>query len=109
VVGDTSLSLGRILQNKGIRGLRLAASSGWATGLLHAVTTVEGWVAPGSEVELRLNGAYFGRQVATDGYYVFKNVPLHITKANLLEIVITEPSASLGLVGYVRKRSGIRP
>ncbi|MGI6082128.1 MAG: SdrD B-like domain-containing protein [Limnochordia bacterium] len=92
VAGDTSLSLGRILQSKAIRGLRLAAPSARASGVLHAVTTVEGWVVPGSEVELRVNGAYFGRQTATEGYYAFINVPLQITRANRLEIVITEPS-----------------
>ncbi|MGI6611632.1 MAG: SdrD B-like domain-containing protein [Limnochordia bacterium] len=92
VAGDTSLSLGRVLQSKEIRGLRLAAPPGWTSGVLHAVTTIEGWVADGSEVELRVNGAYFGKQVATDGYYAFRHVPLQITRANRLEIVVIETS-----------------
>lgn len=92
VAGDTSLRLGRVLQSKEIRGLRLEAPPGWSSGVLHAVTTIEGWVPPGSEVELRVNAAYFGKQVATEGYYAFRHVPLQITGVNRVEIVIVEPS-----------------
>lgn len=92
VLGDTTLSLGRVVEDANLRGLRFSSPPGWTSGQPYAVTVIEGWVTPGAQVELTLNGYFLGMVTADEtGHYRFERVPLQITKANTAVITVTEP------------------
>lgn len=94
VVGDTTINVGKVLQNKNIRGFSVAAPPGWTSNVLQAVTTIAGDVTADSEVSLTINDIYFGKVIAEDGHYSFTGVPLLISKTNKITVTVIEPDGT---------------
>lgn len=90
VAGDTTFNLGRVIENANLRGFRFSSPPGWTAVQLEAYTVLEGWVRPGSTVELTVNDYFLGRVITEDGHYRFERVPLQITTGNNVVVTVTE-------------------
>lgn len=90
VLGDTQFSLEKILPHTPIRGIRYTSPTDWTSRILRASTDIEGYAPEGSQIELTVNGYYFGHVTAEDGHYTFKAIPLQIIQVNTVVITVTE-------------------